>query len=91
MTIQKGDQRFYIENDRGDTVAFIEYSFDDARTLIANSTFVDPSLRGQGVAKELLDHLARFARENGYRVRPLCSYVVKAFEQSDAYDDIKIQ
>lgn len=91
MTIQTGDHRFYVENENGDTVAFIEYSFDDNRTLIANSTFVDPSLRGQGVARKLLERLVEFARNNGYRIRPLCSYVVRAFEESDAYDDVKIQ
>ncbi len=89
MHIKKGDRRFYIDNEQGEIVAYLEFGFEDSKTLIANSTFVDPSLRGQGVAKELLDVFARFARDNGYKVRPLCSYVVKAFEVSDAYDDIK--
>lgn len=91
MTIHKGDHRFYIENEQGDVVAFIEYSFEDEHTLIANSTFVDPSLRGKGVARELLERLVSFARENGYKIRPLCSYVVKAFNETDAYDDVKIR
>ena len=90
MTIQKSDNRFYIENEQGDVVAFIEYSFENEDTLIANSTFVDPSLRGEGVARKLLDRLASYARENGYKIRPLCSYVVKAFKESDAYDDVKV-
>ena len=58
---------------------------------MANSTFVDPSLRGQGIAKRLLDKLADFARENDLKIRPLCSYVVKAFEKSKEYGDVALK
>ncbi|MFW6298084.1 MAG: GNAT family N-acetyltransferase [Bacillota bacterium] len=90
MNIKKGDKSFYIENENHERIAFIEYSFENETTLLANSTFVDPSLRGQGIAAKLLKRLADYARENGYKIRPLCSYVVQAFEQSDAYDDLKV-
>lgn len=57
--------------------------------MVMDHTFVSPALRGQGVAKKLLDRAAEFAREKGYKMEAVCSYVVSAFEQSDAYDDIK--
>lgn len=91
MTIKKGDRSFYVENENHERIAYIEYSFDNETTLIANSTYVNPSLRGQGIARKLLDRLANYARDNNYRIRPLCSYVVHAFEQSDEYDDVKIK
>ncbi len=91
MDILKGDDRFYIENENGEVVGYISYQYESADMIVANSTFVDPSQRGSGVAKKLLDRLATFAREENLKVRPLCSYVVKAFERYKEYDDIKHQ
>lgn len=52
-------------------------------------TYVSDVLRGQGVAQKLLNAAADYARENNYKMNAICSYVVSAFEKSDAYDDIK--
>ncbi|MGX9136263.1 GNAT family N-acetyltransferase [Rummeliibacillus sp. JY-2-4R] len=57
--------------------------------MVIDHTFVDTSLRGQGVAKQLLDRAANYARENHYKISPVCSYVVKAFKTSNSYDDVK--
>ncbi|EPD49795.1 hypothetical protein HMPREF1210_03242 [Paenisporosarcina sp. HGH0030] len=57
--------------------------------MVMDHTFVSPALRGQGVAKQLLDHSAAYARENEYKMEAVCSYVVSAFNQSDEYEDLK--
>lgn len=57
--------------------------------MVMDHTFVSPALRGQGVAKQLLDSSAQYARENGYKMEAVCSYVVTAFNQSDEYEDLK--
>lgn len=38
-------------------------------------TEVPPSLQGQGIAAELVRETLAWARREGLRVRPLCSYV----------------
>lgn len=91
MEIKHESHRFLIRNEKGDVIAYLSYSYENDQVLIANSTFVDPVLRGQGIARKLLDKFAAFARENGYKVRPLCSYVVDKFNQEDTYDDLKIE
>lgn len=58
--------------------------------MAVDHTFVSPDLRGQGVAKKLLDRAAEYAREKEYKMEPICSYVVTAFERYDDYNDIKI-
>lgn len=58
--------------------------------MAVDHTFVSPDLRGQGVAKKLLDRAAVYAREQEYKVEPICSYVVTAFERYDEYNDIKV-
>ncbi len=90
MEIKQGENRFYIENENNEAVGEITFEKEDENTIVAKSTFVDPSLRGQGIAKKLLDRLADYARKNNLKIRPSCSYVVKAFEQSDEYNDIAV-
>lgn len=90
MDIKHENHRFTIRNDDSEVIAHLSYSFENDTVLIANSTFVDPSLRGQGIARKLLDAFAEYARDNGYKIRPLCSYVVEKFNNEDTYDDLKV-
>ncbi|UNC20389.1 N-acetyltransferase [Latilactobacillus sakei] len=53
-------------------------------------TFVDESMRNQGIAKKLLDKAADYARENQYKMEPVCSYTVVAFDRYKEYDDVKV-
>ena len=57
--------------------------------MLMDHTFVSPPLRGQEVAKKLLDRSAEFAREKGYKMEAVCSYVLSAFNNSNEYDDLK--
>ena len=57
--------------------------------MVMDHTFVSPELRGKGVAKQLLDRSAQFAREKSYKMEAVCSYVVSAFNQSEEYEDLK--
>lgn len=59
--------------------------------MVMDHTFVSDDLRGQGIAKKILDRAAVYARENGLKMEPVCSYVVTAFERYKEYDDVKIQ
>jgi len=68
--------------------AFIKYTIAQAGVIKATSTVVDEALRGQGMAKLLLDELAALARENHWRIIPVCSYVVTAFKRYHEYEDV---
>lgn len=57
--------------------------------MLMDHTFVSDKLRGQGVAKRLLDTAASHARDNALKMEPVCSYVVAAFNKSNEYDDIR--
>lgn len=58
--------------------------------MVMDHTFVSPVLRGQGVAKVLLDRAADYARGEELKMEPVCSYVVTAFERYKDYDDVKV-
>lgn len=53
-----------------------------------NHTFVDPSLRGQGVAGGLLRAAADELRASGRKAHLSCSYAVKWFEKHPEEDDL---
>lgn len=76
----------YVE--AGTRLAEITWEERDG-VMVMDHTYVSDALRGQGVAKKLLDAAADYARESNLKMKPICSYVVSAFEKSDAYDDIK--
>ena len=87
MTFEKSGLMFY-HGPEDNPLAKIIYKPAEDGVIIATSTVVDPSLRGQGIAKKLLDHLADFARQEDLKIRPECSYVVKAFERYSEYKDV---
>ncbi|MGR3808744.1 hypothetical protein SAMN05660772_00294 [Pasteurella testudinis DSM 23072] len=65
---------FFIEQD-GVRIAELAYRTLTENTLDAHHTHVDPSLRGQGVADKLYRAFMDFVDQNGYRVKPSCSYI----------------
>lgn len=63
--------------------------FEKDGVMKVDHTFVSDELRGQGIAKKLLDEAANYAREKSLKIYPICSYVVSAFDKSDEYNDVK--
>ncbi|MGK7379026.1 GNAT family N-acetyltransferase [Planococcus sp. 1R117A] len=61
-----------------------------ADVMVIEHTFVDESMRNQGLAKKLLDKAADYARDNQYKMEPVCSYAAVAFERYKEYDDVKV-
>ena len=80
---------FFLKNDSGQRIAEISYVWRDPNTIIADHTWVDDSLRGQGMARKLLDRLAEFAREKSLKIIATCSYVVVMFKRDpNAFGDV---
>lgn len=84
---RKGE--YFLENEQGQRIAEISYVWSNEHTIIADHTWVDDSLRGQGMARKLLDQLAEFAREKSLKIIPTCSYVVVMFKRdATAFGDV---
>ncbi|HWL13072.1 MAG TPA: GNAT family N-acetyltransferase [Ureibacillus sp.] len=87
--VEKSPKNFAFEYEQqGEKLAEIEW-IQHGNVMDMNHTYVSNALRGQGVAKKLLDKAADYARENDFKMNAICSYVVAAFEKSEAYNDIK--
>ena len=86
---QLAENKFAFLNEQaGEKLAEITWQ-QNGSVMVMDHTYVSDKLRGQGVAKQLLDQAASYARENGYKMKAVCSYVLAAFEKSDAYNDVK--
>ena len=73
----------------GVQVGRIVWTLQD-KTMIMNETHLDESLRGQDMGTKLLNHAAEYAREHHYKMQAVCPFVVKMFERSEGYNDIKV-
>lgn len=60
---------------------------DGAR--IADHTLVPPQIGGRGVAARLVERMVADARAEGFKIQPLCSYVVAAFKRHPDWADVK--
>ena len=79
---------FFSVNDAGQRIAEISYVWSGEHKIIANHTWVDDSLRGQGVARKLLDVLVAFARKKNLKIIATCSYVVVMFKRDKSLADV---
>lgn len=69
-------------------IAEVTFPDVDTDTVEIDHTFVDDSLRGQGVAGKLMEAAARYLREQNKKAVLTCSYAVKWFEKHPEYADI---
>ncbi len=72
----------------GKRIGYLSYDWESDSVFAIMHTVVDPEYRGQGIAKSLLDAAVDFARENGYKILPICTYVEKVFSLS-GFNDVK--
>ncbi len=70
----------YYYNKDGKDLGVINWRLTDG-VMEMTHTFVDPSLRGQGIAMKLLEAAVAYAKANNYRMKPYCSYVVRTIDQ----------
>ncbi|KAA8327238.1 N-acetyltransferase [Leuconostoc carnosum] len=80
---------FLLDGDK--TIAEILYTtVNDGKTYAINSTVVDSSLRGQGIARQLVDAVVHEAHEEQMTIKPVCPYVRELFARNpDQYQEIQ--
>ena len=74
---------FYLHDADGTKLGEMTYTRRSPGILAFDHTWVDSSLRGQGQAGVLLDAAMTWVRARGDKVIPVCSYVVKKFDEDE--------
>jgi hypothetical protein len=81
-----GRGEFYIERE-GRRVGELTYS-GSATSMVVGHTWVDPNLRGGRLAPSLVEAAVQYARKEGRKIVPVCSYVRAVFGRSKDYEDV---
>jgi len=79
---------FFLEKD-GARLGEMTYQRLGESRILVDHTFVDPALRGQGVARQLLDAAVAWARQSGTKISAGCSYVVAQFARDKSLADVR--
>lgn len=68
-----------------------ELTFERERPdlIVADHTFTPVSLRGRGIAAVLVKRMIADARDEGFRIRPTCPYVVAQFDRHPDWSDLR--
>ena len=88
MNLIRDKYRIYAEGENGRTVCEITYPKCDDKIVDINHTFVDKSLRGQGMADKLVLAAAQEIRKQGFKAHVSCSYARDWFEAHLEFSDI---
>lgn len=86
MEFRKETGRIYAERD-GQMIAEITFPEEDGVAVI-DHTFVDGSLRGQGVAGQLVRAAADQIRDQGKKARAVCTYARAWFDRHPEQADL---
>ena len=77
MEFKREENRIYKTDDTGKVIAEVTFPETAEGVYTIDKTFVDNSLRGQGVAGQLVQAAVDEITAKGGRVEATCSYAVK--------------
>lgn len=80
--------RIYAVDKNAMLIAEVTFPGRSDKVVEITHTFVDDSLRGQGVAGQLLEALVAKLRSENKKAYPTCSYAVKWFEHHPEAADV---
>ena len=86
MDIKVSKDLIYI-GEESNPKAYINFRVEDNKMSI-DHTIVKKELEGQGIAGKLTDKAVEYAKENGYKIVPICSYAVRYFEKRPELKDL---
>lgn len=84
MEFKTEKDRIFAADEAGRVIAEVTFPTADGVSVI-DHTFVDPSLRGQGMAGKLVKLAADAILENGNKIGATCPYAVTWFERHPEY------
>ena len=87
MEFQHERERIFALDEQGKLVAEVTFPVSEGVADI-DHTFVEQSLRAQGVAGQLLDAAVRQIRMEGLRAKATCSYAAKWFKEHPDHSDL---
>ena len=88
MDFQKQEGRIFALGTNGELLAEVTFPTGPDGIADINHTFVDESLRGQGVANKLLQAAAQELRAQGRKTKTSCWYAAQWFAKHPQEQDL---
>jgi predicted GNAT family acetyltransferase len=85
---QQGDKGRFIT---ADELGEITYGLESKDVVTIYHTDVDEALKGKGAGKQLVNAVVGWAREQGYRIHPLCPFAKAVLERDERYSDVLLK
>lgn len=87
MDFTRNENQIALFSETGLLLAEVTFPYTDETqsTVEVDHTFVDTSLRGQGIAGKLMSELADELEKRDLKAVPTCSYAVSWFEKHPEY------
>lgn len=88
---KESDRRgmFYMEDEKG-IITELTYSIQDNGIIVIDHTETRNELEGKGLASQLVRRSVEYARENNYKVDPLCPFAEVQFDNNKDYQDVRV-
>jgi len=80
--------RIYVNNEEGKMIVNATFPWLKPGVVVVDHTFVDPSLRGQGIASQLMFEVVNYSKKQGYKVTATCPYAVTWFKKHPEVSNI---
>ena len=80
------NKALYKENNK--ILGEIDYPNIDNDTVNITHTYVDESLRGQGIADQMMQQVIKYLKQNNKKVICTCSYALKWLEKHPEYHEV---
>ena len=71
------ENRIYLQDENWNSLAEIDFEKINEKTYNISCTFVDDSLRGQGIGSELVEKAITYLTAKWYQVSATCPYAKK--------------
>ncbi|MDR2157536.1 MAG: N-acetyltransferase [Clostridiales Family XIII bacterium] len=91
MEYRKDTNWIYAADETGNVIAEVTFPNIREGVVVINHTFVDESLRGQGIAAELIREAYDAIKAEGKKAVLTCPYAVKWFGEHPDHNDIVTQ
>ncbi len=82
------DHKIYVLNEENKEIVKATFPLYKEGVVVVDHTYVNPSLRGQGIASKLMHEVSLHAKKLGYKVVATCPYAVVWYKKHQEYDEI---
>ena len=76
-----------IDEENNEDIGYISFEIKDD-TIIIISTVVYEKYQGKGMASTLIKEILRYAKNNNFKIKPLCSFVIHYIEKHQEYNEL---